>query len=428
MQKTIYYQKRIATLHRINKFLESIDNLDNLLNLIMQEASVTVQAEASSVALYEPRKKELLFTVALGKKGEKIKQMRLKLGQGIIGYVAKTRKSLNIADVAKDKRFYSGADKKTEFKTKSILAVPIIHKRKLVGALEVINKKGMRPFSSSDTELLEIVAGQAAVAIENAKLYQRLAQKHKALIKKHRQLIEMQQKMLAMERLSAIGDMASRVVHDLRNPLAIIKNSAQLLKMPETTEQERAEFPKIIIDEVDRLTGMTTEVLEFVKGKTTLNFTEHSTGDFINELSNFLKRDFQNKNIQLITKVNYAGPIYMDKAKIQRAIFNLAFNARDAMPAGGTFQIETNLIKGRLEMRLGDTGSGIPEQIREKLFKPFATFGKAHGTGLGLAIVKKIIVENHNGSISVESQPPKEGSFSTTFIITIPLKRKIETI
>lgn len=425
MDKTTDYKKGIATLYRINRFLEYIENLERLLYLIMQEASHTVQAEASSIALYDQRKKKLIFTVALGKKGAKIKQMRMKLGRGIIGYVAQTKKPLNIPDVAKDKRFYSGIDKKTEFKTKSILAVPIIHKQKLIGALEVINKKGAPSFSSRDMKLLEIVAGQAAIAIENAKLYQQLAKKHQALQKKHKQLIETQQKLIFMERLSAIGDMASRMVHDLRNPLAIIRNCAQLLKLPEFDAQEKEKLPQIIVDEIDRLTGMTTEVMDYVRGKTTLVFGEYPLGDFINEVSNFLKRDFQDKNIQLVTKTNYTGPISMDRFKIQRAVFNLAFNARDAMPNGGIFQIETNLINNEeVEIRLSDTGSGIPKEIKDKLFKPFVTHGKAHGTGLGLAIVKKIIVENHNGSISVESQPPKEGSFSTTFSIRIPLKRK----
>lgn len=385
-----------------------------------------MQAEASSIALYEPRKKELLFTVALGKKGSGIKQMRLKLGQGIIGYVAQTKKPLNIADVSKDKRFYSGADKKTAFKTKSVLAVPIIHKRKLIGALEVLNKKGAASFSAGDMKLLEIVSGQAAIAIENAKLYRRLEEKHKALQKKHKQVIEMQQKLLQMERLSAIGDMASRMVHDLRNPLAIVKNCAQLLKMPELNAEEKEKFPKIIIDEIDRLTGMTTEVMDYVRGKTSLTFAEYQMGDFINEVGDFLKRDFENKNIQLTVKPNYTGPIIMDKAKMQRAIFNLAFNARDVMTGGGAFQIETNLIGNEVEIRTSDTGGGIPKEIKDKLFKPFVTYGKAHGTGLGLAIVKKIVTENHSGSITVDSPGPQPGSFSTTFIIRLPLKQKQE--
>lgn len=407
-EKTIDYKKRIAALYRINKFLEYIDDLDSLLNSIMEEASSTVNAQASSIALYEPENKELIFTIALGEKGEKIKQMRLKLGQGIIGHVAFVRKPLNIADVTKDKRFYSGADEKTDFKTKSILAVPIIHKEKLVGALEVINKKDASSFLDSDVELLEIVAGQAAVAIENARLYK---------------------KTLAMERMSAIGDMASRMVHDLRNPLTIVKNCAFLLKMPEATEEEKKNLPKVIIDEIDRLTGMTTEVMEFVKGKSSVLFAEFSMGIFIDEVSAYLTRDFQNRNIQLLTKPNYTGTVNMDKAKMQRAIFNLAFNARDAMPNGGAFQIETNLTSDNehVEIRLSDTGGGIPAEIKDKLFTPLVTAGKAHGTGLGLAIVKKIITEIHAGTITVESHPPAaEGSFNTTFIITIPLKRQAE--
>lgn len=421
MKHAIKPNKEIAALYNINNFLSQIENLDSLLQMIMQEASKTVQAEASSIALYDPQQKDLYFSVSLGKKGAQVKEIRLKLGQGIIGFAAQNRKPLNIPDVSKDPRFHAGVDKKTQFKTKSILAVPIIRQKKLIGALEVINKKGGRCFTPQDVKLLEIVSGQAAIAIENAKLYQRLIQKHEALKEKHRQIIASQKKMLLMERMSAIGDMAGRMVHDLRNPLMVIRGYGELLKDPTTVGAEKEEYSKIIMDEVDRLTGMTTELMDFVKGKTSVLFKDYPLADFINELGNYLKRDFQAREINLIVESNFAGNVCMDKYKMQRAIFNVTFNAKDIIPKGGSFKIETKQAGDQVEISLSDTGPGIPPEIIDKLGQPFATFGKAHGTGLGLAIVKKI-VELHKGALIITSPPPQPGAFNTTFTIRIPIK------
>lgn len=423
MTEPLNQNKEIATLHRINKFLGCIDDLDKLLQLIMQEASHTVEAQASSIALYDSQQKNLRFTVSLGKKGRQVKEIRLKLGQGIIGYAAQFRKCLNIADVNKDKRFHSDIDEKTKFKTKSILAVPIIYKQRLIGALEVINKKSGFQFSSADTKLLEIVAGMAAIAIENAKLYQRLLQKHRALRTKHNRLVEMQKQMLRMERMSAIGDIASRMVHDLRNPLTVIRSCAEFFKDPTVEIEERKKWSKVVTDEVDRLAGMTMEVMDFAEGKTSLLFQNYPLDDFIREIVTYLERDFQPYNIKLIVESNYKGKVYIDKFKMQRAIFNISFNARDAMLQGGTFKIETNLADPMVEIKLMDTGPGIPPEIKDKLGEPFATFGKAHGTGLGIAIVKKIITEVHKGTFDVLSQPPQEGVFTTTFILKIPINK-----
>ncbi|MBU1854031.1 MAG: GAF domain-containing sensor histidine kinase [Candidatus Omnitrophica bacterium] len=426
MNKTANYNKEITTIYRVNEFLSSasIGSLEHLLNLIMEEATKTVDAEVSSIALYDKQKKDLYFTVALGKKGEQVKQFRIKLGQGIIGVVAKERKSLNIADVSKDKRFSSGLDKKTGFKSKSILAVPIIHKGKLIGALEAINKRGMKSFSSQDARLLEIVAGQAAIGIENAMLYEKILKKHGALKIKHRQLIEAEQKLVTMGKLSAIGNMASRIVHDFRNPLTTIKGFTDLLMLKKETVQSKdiEEFHKFITSDVDRLMGMTVEILDFAKGKSTLKFEECTMKDFMDNICAILKRDFENKNIKLIADLNYDGPVYMDKGKMQRVIYNIAYNARDVMSNGGTFKVETGSCGNQVEIKLSDTGGGIPDEIRATIFEPFATYGKSNGTGLGLAIVKKVVGE-HNGTVVIESPPSPKDSFDTTFIIRFPKQK-----
>ncbi len=422
--------KQLLAVYKINKFLGSIHNLEKLLTSIMSEASKTVKAEASSIALYEDRTKNLQFAVALGEKGHKLKKMYIKLGDGIIGTAAKQRRPLCVSNVTKDSRFNSRIDKKIGFKSKSLLAVPLIHKNKLIGALEVINKKisnRVVPFGRDDIRILEIIAGQAAIAIENAKLYKKILEKHQDLKNKHEQLLNMQEKVIKMERLSAIGDMASKIVHDMRNALTIVIGYAELMRAKRIKPEEKNTFPKIIFDESNRLVGMTTELLDFAKGQSNMSFREHQTDVFFNEICSFLERDFSDNNIKLIIKLGYSGNVYLDKNKIQRAIFNISFNAKDAMPNGGAFKIEVNRAGHRyIEIKLSDTGCGIPEEIKDTLFETFVTKGKKHGTGLGLAIVKKVI-EDHKGAISVESQrkrPDGTGTSGTVFTIKLPIKQE----
>jgi putative nucleotidyltransferase with HDIG domain len=133
-----------------------------------------VNAEVGSLLLFDEEKKELFFDVALGEKGELIKQIRLKLGEGIAGYVALERKSLIVNDVNKDPRFFKKADEKSGFITKSILCSPLIYKNKLLGVIQAINKKNNDIFDYKDLELFESFANIVSIAIENANLYTRL--------------------------------------------------------------------------------------------------------------------------------------------------------------------------------------------------------------------------------------------------------------
>jgi len=166
------YFHRFKVLERISVFISSIHNLHQLLDLIMEESKNILKAEASSLLLYDREKKELFFEVARGEKGGGVKTIKLKLGEGIAGVCAKEKKIINVKDVSKDSRFFSYADKKSHFRTKSILAVPLTGKRgKLLGVLEVLNRKDGKPFDRKDEELMKIIAAQASLTIENARLY-----------------------------------------------------------------------------------------------------------------------------------------------------------------------------------------------------------------------------------------------------------------
>ncbi len=149
-------------------------DLQTLLEKIMEIARETLNAEASSIFLIDEEKKDLYFIAATGEKKESLREIRVPWGKGVAGWVAAHGETLYVPDVSKDPRFYSGVDKKTKFITKSIIAVPLRRKNRIVGVSEVLNKRGGEHFSEEDITLFEAIAKQASVAIENASLYKEL--------------------------------------------------------------------------------------------------------------------------------------------------------------------------------------------------------------------------------------------------------------
>ncbi|PMQ00940.1 MAG: phosphohydrolase [Dictyoglomus sp. NZ13-RE01] len=164
----------LKILQEISNKLNSTLQLHQLLSLIMQLSKETLNAEASSLMLLDKDSNSLIFEVALGEKGDIIKQYKIPLGEGIAGWVALTGEPIIVNDVRKDPRFAHRYDSLTSFQTRSILCVPLKTKEEIIGVIEVLNKIGMEGFDEEDLNLLYSIANQAAIAIENAKLYKDL--------------------------------------------------------------------------------------------------------------------------------------------------------------------------------------------------------------------------------------------------------------
>jgi HD-GYP domain-containing protein (c-di-GMP phosphodiesterase class II) len=163
--------KRLETLINTSMVFSGILDIDDLLDTVMQKAEEVMEAEASSVFRIDEKKKDLYFVTARGEKGKEAKEIRVPMGKGIVGWVAEHGKPLLVPDVRKDRRWFRGVDEKTKWVTRSILAVPLIAKGKVIGVAEVLNKKGNRQFDRGDLELFSALGNQIAIAVENASLY-----------------------------------------------------------------------------------------------------------------------------------------------------------------------------------------------------------------------------------------------------------------
>jgi signal transduction histidine kinase len=203
------------------------------------------------------------------------------------------------------------------------------------------------------------------------------------------------------ERLSLVGAMANSIIHDLKNPICIVRCCADLIAH-DTTDPRVRELAAMTDKAVDGMLSMTQELLDYARGSTSLSLETVSIWRLLDELNQQSLRLLPGHNIQFAKNIRYDGNVVVDLPRFIRVLCNLIKNAREAMPSGGILTITTDLVAGQIVLRISDTGTGIPPEILAKVFEPFVTHGKSHGTGLGMAIAKSVI-DAHHGKISVSS-------------------------
>jgi PAS domain S-box-containing protein len=234
---------------------------------------------------------------------------------------------------------------------------------------------------------------------------------------------KIQEEILRMDRLVSLGKLASGIAHELRNPLAGIKTTAQALGEEMSGDDSRREYLHRITKEIDRLNDLLKTFFSFAKPQN-LNLAHCHIKDIINEIIPFLIKEIADKGIRFIETYHPQLPkIKVDKTQMHQFFLNLFLNAIQAMPNGGELKIEaspmiSDPLKGfkqnSIRVVISDTGRGIPSQIVHKIFDPFFTT-KPKGIGLGLSITYQII-KKHGGTIKVESEWEK----GTSFVINLP--------
>jgi putative methionine-R-sulfoxide reductase with GAF domain/two-component sensor histidine kinase len=373
------------------KTVNSTLDLDKLLDVILETSIKSIGAAGGTLYIVDELKSEI-WSKAI--RGTEVIEIRLPIGKGLSGYVAKTGETINIPDAYNDPRFNPEVDKKSGYRTNNMLCMPMRNRDgKIIGVFQMLNKKG-GPFTLQDEEFINALSIHASIAIENARLAQ---------------------EMVNNERLSAVGRMASTIIHDIKNPMGTLRVYAQVMKKKSGNE-EAAKLADEMIHQVDRFVNMAQEILDFSRGVSATNLQEVVFGEVMEGVLAFIEKDLTKRNIKLGRNLNYTGKMKLDTDKIIRVFYNIASNAADAMPTGGTITVTTEDTGGMVKVDFKDTGTGMPEEVKRKIFEPFVTFGKKHGTGLGMAIVKKVM-DDHKGKIEIETELGK----GTTIRLLFPL-------
>jgi PAS domain S-box-containing protein len=232
-----------------------------------------------------------------------------------------------------------------------------------------------------------------------------------------------QEEILRMDRFVSLGKLSSGIAHEIRNPLAGIKTTAQALGEEMLDDDPKREYLNRITKEIDRLNELLKTFFSFAKPQT-LNLVPCHIKEIINAIIPFLIREIADKGIKFVEFYDPLLPkIKVDRIQMHQAFLNLFLNAIHAMPNGGELNVKAtpinvsshdNIKQGFIKIAVSDTGKGIPPHILPKIFDPFFTT-KPRGIGLGLSITYQII-KKHGGTINVESQWEK----GTTFLINLP--------
>jgi K+-sensing histidine kinase KdpD len=382
---------KLTMLIEASKIVNSTIDLDKVLTLILEVATQSIGADRGTLYLLDMQTDELWSKVA---QGSNMVEIRLPVGKGLAGYVAKTGETINIVDAYKDPRFNPEIDRKSGYKTHNVLCMPMRNKEgQIAGVFQFLNKKE-GPFTADDEAYIDGLSVHAAIALENARIA--------------REMVE-------SERLTAVGRMASTIIHDIKNPMGTLRMYAQVIKK-KTGNTEAAQLAEEMIHQVDRFVNMTQEILDFSRGVSEIHLEEIDVTEMMESAMQFIEKDLSKRNIAVKPDFQFAGPVHLDVEKMVRVFYNLAGNAADAMADGGMLTVRTRKTDHSLAIEFIDTGHGISPEIRNRVFEPFFTHGKRHGTGLGLAIVKKIM-DDHQGSIEIES----EVNAGTTIRLLLPL-------
>ncbi len=233
-----------------------------------------------------------------------------------------------------------------------------------------------------------------------------------------RYILEMERK--RQEKLAALGEMAARVAHELRNPISVIGGFLRRLKKHLDNPELRERYLEILMEEVERLEGIVNEILEFSKDMKKLDFSEFDMVELAREVYLLHEEVLEKKGVGFeILSTKDEIEVYADRSRIKQVLINLVQNAIDAVPEkNGKIRLKIEDEPGRVRVEVWNNGEPIPPSIVEKIFTPFFTT-KTHGTGLGLPICKKIVEDEHNGRLWVESSAEK----GTSFIFEIPVEK-----
>jgi PAS domain S-box-containing protein len=425
--------------------------LETVLQRIVSGAQALCGSERVLLALREPGTDTLVGRYAAGTPPMASTGLRIAPGQGLGGQVLRTGRPWRTADYATDPRFSkdSLAGARAEGRL-AVLAVPIRMAARVEGLLYASNPAS-RPFTDRDEAILVRLATHAAVALQNAHLYQqaqaevvarrtaeaalaqaaveleqRVADRTAALQQEMAERQRLAQEAQRLQHFALLGRLAAGVSHEIRNPLGSIFLHADLLEeelrdpSPESAAQIAGALAEIK-QQLARLDDLVQDYLSLVRAAQ-IERTPQDLGAAVRTWATEWQAlaTAQGSTVQL-EGLDNLGVVAVHANTLRRALLNLVQNALEAMPQGGTLTLQGRRRRTTIELDVGDTGGGIPPDQRTRIFEPLHTT-KPGGTGLGLYIVQEVVAA-HGGQVTVQSVVGQ----GSTFTITLPLLGHEET-
>ena len=394
--------RKLERIVEISRQLSATHDLATLLQAIVDIASELTESAGASILLYDHASGELRFEALPGFQDQDLKGMSVPLDSSIAGWIFTHTRPMVLQDATKDPRIYREIDKSTEFQTTSLLGVPLMVNQQPIGVIEAVNKRDMGHYTEDDLAVLETLAGQAAVAIENVRLLKKLQDANAELLR--------------LDRMKS--DFIAIASHELRTPLGLILGHSTFLK--ETSNAEQQEQLDVIIRSAMRLKEIIEDMAIIAhddEGKSRVRREKFSINELIFEIANKYEKTAEKQGITFEYDIPKGRDIEIvgDREKISLALINLVENALTFTDTGGQIGVKAELDDGYVKVLVVDTGIGIPTEEQERIFDRFYQIEshltrKHGGMGLGLSIAKAM-VEMHNGQIWCESNEGRGSRF-----------------
>jgi len=305
-------------------------------------------------------------------------------------------------------------------RTQEFAAAPLIAGSRILGVVLADNAFNQEPIVEEDLKLLTTLCNQAGLAISNAIAHAQIEDHADELAKAYQRLREAHQELVRQEKLVTVGEMAARVSHEIRNPLATIGGFARsMLKNPDDVSRVKSDA-SIIVEEVEELEGILGNMLDLTRPSGPACRLEN-VNSIVEHACLMARSDFQKYPVSLVKQLDdYLPEVFVDARQIQQGLLNVIRNGLQAMPEGGELTVATASEEDGVVVSITDHGEGIPPDVRDNIFTPFYTT-KVQGTGLGLAVTRKIM-DDHHGTIEAQS----EEGVGTTFILKVPYTQPVE--
>lgn len=416
-------QRQIEAMSRASSALFAQRSVENVIKETLSIALELVGASAGSLQMHESARDELVFRFVVGPSADRLQGLSMPADQGIAGRVFQSGLSDLTGDAQSSREFNHSLDERSGLITHCMMTVPIKRPGSSpIGVMQVLNSSGTNRF---DLEVLEVIAAQAALAVENTRLEQ-------------------------SARKAAMVNLIGDISHDIKNMLTPIQTGVWTLdpilrqtwkdldkecalmppewveRVAKATKMAREEYEWILqnaLDAAERVQLRTKEIADAVKGVSSPpRFVLADFNEVCEEVIGALRLVAHDRQVELVGDFDDSlPPVEFDRKQIHNALYNLVNNALAETPEDGTVTIRTLHVgphEHNFSVEVADTGRGMPPEVRERLFTDEAISTKPGGTGLGTRIVADI-VKRHHGHIAVQSEPGQ----GATFTVLLPLRQ-----